>query len=691
VLAWYKKRATEIMDYRPEIDGLRALAVLPVIFFHAGFQSFGGGYVGVDVFFVISGYLITTILLSEIEQGKFSLVTFYERRARRILPALFFMMFVSCITATIFLSPSHMKDFSQSLVAISLFSSNILFWKETGYWGGENELKPLLHTWSLAVEEQYYVLFPIFLILMWRFRKRWIFSSFFIFAFVSFFLSQYFSSKNPTANFFLLPTRGWELAIGSLIAFYFLYRPPTIASLMAKNIIDNTMAIFGTGLIVYAILVFDEKTPFPSAYALVPTMGAAFIIVFASKDTLVGKVLGSKPLVGIGLISYSAYLWHQPLFAYAKHVSLIHPSKMAFFTLSVLSLIFATLSWKFIESPFRNKAKISRKKIFILSIIFSVGFILFGVFGSLTNGMKFRFDPQYLDLITAAKTRSFGEHLCIKNVQKLESDFASQCVLAPGNNRYAFLYGDSHADALMREAKNAFKEAGVGLIFASKPACPPILGVYRRDQVDPIKCVEHNNRSFDFVLNNKSIDYVILTARWTLGIEGQRFNNLEGGIESGSSPHLDIISDDKYLYHKNYEHTESLTKAYINSISRFLEAGKKVILIYPVPEAGWNVPDYIFKAYIRSRSSINDINFASTAYSVFIDRNSKTIDTLDRVQSSEGLFRVLPEKLFCNSVVSGRCITHQNGTIYYRDDDHLSDAGARLLIQEVLKYIEEGD
>ena len=210
------------MKYREEIDGIRAVAVLPVIFFHAGFSAFSCGYVGVDVFFVISGYLITTIILSEKERGTFSLANFYERRARRIIPALFLVMLFSTVCSYLWLAPSHMKDFSESLAAVSLFSSNILFWKETGYWGVANELKPLLHTWSLAVEEQYYVLFPLFLMGMWRFRKRWILGSFFIIAAASLLHSQWASVHHPAANFFLLSTRAWELAIGAGIAFYLL-------------------------------------------------------------------------------------------------------------------------------------------------------------------------------------------------------------------------------------------------------------------------------------------------------------------------------------------------------------------------------------------------------------------------------------------------------------------------------------
>ena len=223
------------MKYRPEIDGLRALAVVPVILFHAGFEYFRGGFVGVDVFFVISGYLITTIIVSEQEAGTFSLLNFYERRARRILPALFLVMLVSTIAAYFWLAAPDLKDFSRSLMAVSVYLSNFLFLQETGYWDTEGELKPLLHTWSLAVEEQYYLLFPPFLMLMWRYRKRWMFGSILVIGVISLLASQWGSHRFPSANFFLLPTRAWELAIGAGIAFYFIYRKKEIGCYRARK------------------------------------------------------------------------------------------------------------------------------------------------------------------------------------------------------------------------------------------------------------------------------------------------------------------------------------------------------------------------------------------------------------------------------------------------------------------------
>jgi peptidoglycan/LPS O-acetylase OafA/YrhL len=292
------------MNYRREIDGLRALAVIPVILFHAGFEAFRGGFVGVDVFFVISGYLITTIIVSELEQGRFSIVNFYERRARRILPALFLVMLVCIPFAWLWLWPSDMKDFAGSVVAVSLFISNILFWLKSSYFDTAAELKPLLHTWSLAVEEQYYLFFPLFLILTWRLNKRWILMLLTVGGVASLAIAQWASTAKPAAAFYLLPTRGWELLIGAFAAFY-LSKPNR------KEFTRGVAEIcgwIGLALIVASIGTYSKTTPFPGFYALAPTFGAVLIILFASEKTQIGKLMGNRAFVGIGLISYSAYL-----------------------------------------------------------------------------------------------------------------------------------------------------------------------------------------------------------------------------------------------------------------------------------------------------------------------------------------------------------------------------------------------
>lgn len=304
------------MKYRKEIDGLRALALMPVILFHAGFINFSGGYIGVDIFFVISGYLITNIILDEMDSDTFSLINFYERRVRRVLPALFFVLLVTFPFAWFWLLPTDFKDYSKSLIAVPLFASNVLFYLTSGYFETQSEFKPMLHTWSLAVEEQYYLLFPVFLMLAWKLGKRWIISLLLLIAIISLLAAQWGSEKHIAFTFYLLPTRGFEILIGALISFYLNHRP------LPSEVLSRSFSLVGLFFIIYAIFTFDKEIPSPSLYTLIPTIGASLIIVFSNETNFVGKLLGSKLFVKVGLISYSAYLWHQPLFAFARHRSI---------------------------------------------------------------------------------------------------------------------------------------------------------------------------------------------------------------------------------------------------------------------------------------------------------------------------------------------------------------------------------
>lgn len=457
------------MKYRSEIDGLRALAVVPVILFHAGFKAFNGGFVGVDVFFVISGYLITTILLNDLELGNFSIVHFYERRARRILPALFLVMFACLPFAWFWLLPQDLKSFSQSLVAVSIFASNILFWQTSGYFDTANELKPLIHTWSLSVEEQYYVLFPLFLFFSWKLGKRFTVVILALVAIISLALAQWYVNKNPAFTFYMLPTRAWELLIGAFVAFY--YSEHNIKK--HRYWVSELGSMIGFTLIVYATFGYSERTPFPSLYTFAPTIGAALIIVFATNKTLIGKLLSTKPFLWIGLISYSAYLWHQPLFAFARQRSVEEPAQQLLALLAAVTLPLAYLTWRFVERPFRNKRTFSRKQVFALGLMSSLFFIGVGLIGYKTNGFtKFRYTDEQVVFLNYFENSTpkwnFFENTSIPQQFGLECDFYDIPQYRSGNptkvpiprinnscytknasrNKLVFIWGDSHAQQL---------------------------------------------------------------------------------------------------------------------------------------------------------------------------------------------------------------------------------------------------
>lgn len=501
------------MEYRREIDGLRAVAVLPVILFHAGFSWFAGGYVGVDIFFVISGYLITTIIINDIENRRFSIAKFYERRARRILPALFFVLLCCIPFAWMWMVPSQFKDFSQALVAIAFFSSNILFWRNEDYFAPSAEENPLLHTWSLGVEEQFYIFFPLLLLMLWRFGRQPVFYVVCLMSLVSFLLSEWGWRNNPEANFYLLPTRAWELGVGAICAFILHGRP-------AKS--NQFLSLAGLLLVLYSIFAFDETIPFPSAYALVPVVGTALIIIYGSSSTLAAKILSLKWLVGIGLVSFSAYLWHQPLLAFARIRSLTEPSLVLMFALSVASVVLAFFSWKYIEQPFRSGPKSivsSRAKVFALSFVASVGFVAFGVHGHIKNGYYDNWmasNYAYADVAEFLSYRDTDDYKLQFNVDgcffsgangSLE-DYNDTCLdIREGAENYV-LMGDSHAAHLYKALRE--KYTNVNLSVATASGCKPLYGDEGRPQ-----CTLLHDQTFSEIEEKSDIvNGVILSARW---------------------------------------------------------------------------------------------------------------------------------------------------------------------------------
>jgi peptidoglycan/LPS O-acetylase OafA/YrhL len=322
------------MKYRQDIDGLRAIAVLSVVLYHAGVSWFPGGFVGVDIFFVISGYLITRILLEEASAGRYSIAKFYARRARRILPVLYFILVVALLLGLLLLLPLEILGLSESVLATTLFSSNILFWKQSGYFDISAELKPLLHIWSLAVEEQFYVLWPLVLILCYRrgWGIRWVIAVLFGLSLTS---SCVFLTEKPNAVFYLLPGRAWELLVGAWLA-------TANGDWLKKQWLKSGLSVMGLGLLAASVLVLNKTLPFPAWNALYPCLGAALLIV-AGEGALVNRyLLAWRPLVFVGLISYSLYLWHWPLLSYVRIMNLGQLPPVQAGIVVVLSFLLAT-------------------------------------------------------------------------------------------------------------------------------------------------------------------------------------------------------------------------------------------------------------------------------------------------------------------------------------------------------------
>jgi len=660
------------LKYRSEIDGLRALAVLPVIFFHAGFELFSGGFVGVDVFFVISGYLITSIILEDLENNRFSFIYFYERRIRRILPALFFVILTCIPFAWFWMVPGQMKDFSQSIVAVSLFASNILFWKESGYFDASAEEKPLLHTWSLAVEEQYYVLFPIFLFLTWRFGKSRIFWIIVILASISLMLSEWGSRNKVTANFYLAPTRAWEIFSGSIVAFI----------VQKKGVQKNEIiSLLGLLAVFFAFFFYDEKTPFPSIYTLVPVIGVMLLIMYGTKETLVAKLLSTKLFVGIGLISYSAYLWHQPLFAFAKIRMLEEPPQLMMFTLAIFSLLLAFVSWRYVEKPFRSKQQYTRKSIFLLSTTILTILITFGLIGHLNFGYEKRYSQEFVKTLKDSNERDVSSIKCFlrpEEISTIPSHPISECTsYFIDNSASVMMIGDSHLDTIGVFLQKELYKMGIGSYSVSYPGCPPFTGLYTPGNKHK-GCHEYNQSMLDYAEQNGITD-IILVAGFSSYLNGTSYNNGEGGIRGFEGVDLIEIKD-KNLSQNNKKRISRVSKEYKKQLSS-LSKKFRLFVFHSPPIVGWDVPKYYaHKAmFDKDNSSIHTHSF--TNYKSYISNFNNIIDSIE----NENLYYFNLASLFC-SEVTNRCIMNKGKKLLYRDEYHLSMYGSKIAVK---KFIEK--
>jgi peptidoglycan/LPS O-acetylase OafA/YrhL len=430
------------LPYRKEIDGLRALAVMSIVLFHAGFKAFEGGYVGVDIFFVISGFLITSIIVQDYRSGQFSFAAFYERRARRLLPALFVVLLISMPVAWILLLPGELTEFSKSLLSVLGFGSNFYFLLDSGYFATSAEFRPLLHTWSLAVEEQFYLLFPAVLLAALKFTRSATAVVLLLIGIVSFAFSAWASIYKPTLAFFLLPTRVWEFALGALAALLVLSQ--AYPRLQTYRFCCQAASLLGLLFVIYSVFAFKKTYIYPGYWAFIPVFGTSLLLIFSTNQTWVGKALGVKPLVMIGLISYSAYLWHQPLFAFYRLRELDPLSTSVSWLLIFCSFGLGYLTWRFIESIWRI-GKTTPKRSFWWFIGFcACVFVLFFLVVKYTGGYLFRLNHLPKDYF---QTSWINYKFYGLNNQQCYTDAMSPCPMAsfPGQSNNLLMVGDSHA------------------------------------------------------------------------------------------------------------------------------------------------------------------------------------------------------------------------------------------------------
>jgi peptidoglycan/LPS O-acetylase OafA/YrhL len=559
--------------YRTDIDGLRALSVLLVILFHMnGIVS--GGYIGVDVFFVISGFLITSLLLREINEGKFSFQNFWIRRIRRILPASLVCILGTMAIACVVMLPSDLVAAARSAMASALAVANVFFWRDGGYFAGPSDAKPFLHFWSLSVEEQFYLFYPILLFAVSRFRKISVFQILLFGAVGSFLLSVWGVANKPSATFFLLPTRAWELLLGGMLA--------AAPAIQVKQSARDFMSLAGLAMIVISAIVFSPQTPFPGFAALLPCLGAVCFIQGNSGDrpTIGGSLLSMKPIVFVGLISYSLYLWHWPVLAFMRYM-LIELNLFSGAIALPLIFILATLSWRFVEQPFRHakpssetpgEKRLDRRPLYygFMSIAVACAFASALIY---SDGWISRYGEKLRPFVEDAT--NLGRHMATPVGSR---DYPRIGDLS-ARDQFA-VWGDSHAMMMAETLDSVAKEAGVSGRFISVPGSPPLLDVYRNlGRTPPNPEVE---KIVEFIVKNEISD-VILIARWSAYVEGYSESDLIFE-ERGKSFDQFLIGDQNTEVFSPADAKRVLDSQLAKIIERFSNSGIKVWLIQQVPE-----------------------------------------------------------------------------------------------------------
>lgn len=628
------------MRYRSEIDGLRAIAVIPVILYHAGFSWFSGGFVGVDVFFVISGYLITNILLNEFEEEKFSLAAFYERRARRILPALFAMMLITAPFAYYYLLPDDSASFWRSITYICLFVSNYFFASESGYFSPDVELKPFLHTWSLAVEEQFYLIYPLLLAVLWRFGLKVVLYVILIIGVLSFIYADHGSFFDPINSFYSIISRGWELIIGALAALYFKGQ----FKLHQNGLISNVMGSLGLMMIILSMFFITNQTPFPGRYALIPTFGALLVIVFATSSNLPGKLLSLRPIVFIGVISYSLYLWHQPIIALARHKYVAEISPWSMLLVLFFVFVMSLVSWRLIERPFRDKNKFSRKYIYLFSILGGVGFIALSAFGTNSTYLnRFVSNAAYNDLDVRLRPNLGLSRKCEKTVLTSE-----ECQTS--SKPEILLWGDSYAMHIAGAIESS--NLDVKMIQTTISQCGPVLGASSANAgYGAMDCIKANDKVFEMLKNTPSIKYVVLASPF------ERFGD--------DAP---VVLRDGRLFNNGADIYLKLFKETISSIEKL---GRIPVIIAPPPK-DMNVDI----GYCLRKSSLlgADLNNCNFNLDKMPQMQKKTFEAIRGLSKTTKVIWV--SKMLCPS---GECIASKGNILIYRDKGHLSYEGSSYL------------
>lgn len=619
--------------YRPEIDGLRAIAVLSVIFYHAGFSGLPYGFLGVDIFFVISGYLITSILLNDLSAQQFSLVHFYERRARRILPALTLVLIATTFFAWFWLLPHELKRFGDSLFSTSLFHSNLYFANQSGYFAPESQELPLLHTWSLAVEEQFYFVFPILLYLALRFGKT-LGLGLLVLALIGSYAYFLLYAIKSDAIYFLPYTRAWELMLGVLCAIGLKNKPVPEASIK-----QDILPLLGLLLIYWAMTVKLKYSPYNLGFVTLQVcLGTAMLIYCCRAHGLIKHILSAKWLVAVGLISYSVYLWHNPILAFS-HIKFNYQDGSVYgYLILALTLLLAWLSYHWVEQPFRNKSMFSPQQIFTYAIVSTISLAMLGWVFSKNEGFADRANLQSIKHYTEVRNqKGWGEHFCEEHNLKVKW---APVVCLVGDTSQApsgIVWGDSYAGSLVYGMDTILKENKRSFYVSVNNACPPIVGFNRVDYICD-ETIHHNIQKH--ILHDPTIKSVIWIGNFQAAINNKNMHLFKEKITE-----------------------ENVTESIVSTVNASYAKNKRVVFITPPPLMPVEVPEY----YMRRKLNNLETN-ARISLSKHLAHNHSVHRIVKKIKNKVQI--IYSESLFCDDAF---CYTKgKSDNLWYVDRDHFS-------------------
>lgn len=633
-----------MISYRADIDGLRAIAVLAVVLYHLGLGPLRGGFVGVDIFFVISGFLITGIIQREVGEGRFGYSDFYQRRIRRLFPALFLVLAATLLAGLFLLLPSDLVTLGRTTAATVFYGSNIDLWRHSGYFDGNAELNPLLHTWSLAVEEQFYIGLPILLLLVHRYARRRLGAIVVAVGLVSYALAIFAQSRRPSAVFFLAPFRAWELMAGAVLAL-------GLVPILRQRWLRELLSVAGLGLLAYAILWIEPGPEFPGWIAALPVLGSAALLhAGTSGDTLVGRALSWRPMVYVGLISYSLYLWHWPLIVYAKYLNGLQPLGAWRWAILALAVGLSALSLRFVETPFRKRRLLREPRPLFrnaaIATAATAGIALVLAFG---GGWRDRFGPEIVAL-DRERTPEIPFLACMGRLA--DPVLGESCVVGAGNEAgppSVLIWGDSHALAWLPAFDALLREQGLRGLFAGQSACAPLLDV--RNPSNPL-CAGHNDQVRQLLLDDARLRLVVMVASWpSYSWEGGKYRIEDAEGRKGNP----VVFPDA-----------------LRRTLRFLEAENRVAwLIGPTPGAPSELP---LRMAMARRAG--DGQPAPIPTVRFEKRRQTFAQALAALPERLPLVFTDPSAWLCDAAT---CRYETAGLPLYRDRGHLNVRGAAYL------------